>query len=116
EKFESLFVGRRNDRVGPLEAFAFVLDAEGGVLPCEVLERAAWINADKPQIVRQIASLENGGLEMFIHRQLHVGGSPENVAAIGPQKAAAGTKFFRLGLGAESFDAAKSGETKRCGL
>ena len=52
EKLEALFVRRRNNGVGALDAFALVVNAEGSVLPRLEGKRPAGVHADHPQIFR----------------------------------------------------------------
>src|SRR5437773_5462718 len=65
KKFESFFVGRRNDRIRPLDSFSIVVDAERRVLSRFEAERPARIDAEQPEIFAQIFSLDNLGQIMF---------------------------------------------------
>src|SRR4029077_10923256 len=50
EKLETFFVRGGDNRIGALDALAFMLQAEGGVLSGLKSKRAAGINANQPQI------------------------------------------------------------------
>jgi hypothetical protein len=69
EKLEALFIWGRDNGVGSLDALVFVIHAESGVLSGLKSEWAAGINADQPQVFRQILSLDNAGREMRVRRQ-----------------------------------------------
>src|SRR5580704_16380432 len=69
EKLEALFVRRRNNGVGAFNAFAFVVNAQSSVLPCLEGKWPAGIDADQPQIFRQIPSLDHARSEMLVRRQ-----------------------------------------------
>src|ERR1700675_286892 len=69
EKLEAFFVWGRDDGVGSLDAPVFVIHAESGILSGLKRKWAAGINADQPQVFRQILSLNNAGREMLVRRQ-----------------------------------------------
>src|ERR1700722_2075315 len=71
KKLEPLLVRGRDNGVSALDALVFVIHAEGGVLSGLKCKGAAGINADQPQVFRQISSLDNAGRKMLVRRQSH---------------------------------------------
>jgi hypothetical protein len=69
EKLEAFFVRGRDDRVSALDAVAFVLDAECGVLSGLKGKRAARVNTDQPQIFRQISALDDARRKVSVRGQ-----------------------------------------------
>ncbi len=83
EKFESFLIGRRNDGVSALDAFVFVIHAEGGILAGLKSERAAGINANQPQVFRQIFALDDAGHVVPVRRESHTLYPPSPNLSIG---------------------------------
>src|SRR6516162_1492162 len=52
EKLQNVFVGRRTERIRAFNPLAVQFNADGGVLPCKVGERAARIYVKKEKVVR----------------------------------------------------------------
>src|SRR5262249_31833418 len=70
EKFQRvLLIRRRNDRVSTLDSFSVVFHPERGVLPGLERKGSAGRDFDQPQIFREIAPFEDGGLVVFIARR-----------------------------------------------
>src|SRR2546429_5322266 len=65
EKFEHIFIGRRNNRIRALDSFSIVVNAERRILSRFEAERPAGIDADQPEIFAQIFPLDNLGQIMF---------------------------------------------------
>src|SRR5215813_1624349 len=68
EKFQPLFVGRRNNGIRALDSFSVVVHAERCILPRFETEWAARIHANEPQIFTQILSFQNLCNVVFIIR------------------------------------------------
>jgi len=64
-----LFVRRRDDGVGALDALAVVIDAEGGILAGLEGERPAGGDFYQPQISLEIAPFEDCGVVVFMARR-----------------------------------------------
>src|SRR5579863_2424106 len=72
EKFQTVFVWRRNNRVGPLNPLALVIHAQGCVLPSFKLEWPARIHLYQPQILRQLPPFQNCRFVVLVARRCHV--------------------------------------------
>src|SRR4029077_12852002 len=67
EYFQLFFVGRRHDRVSPLDRLFVSPHSERGILPGDELEFPAWINPDFPEIGGEFLAVSNmRAMKLFI--------------------------------------------------
>ncbi len=66
EELQFGFIGRRDDRVGPLDMFSWRDDAKSGVLAGREVEFRAGIKTNGPKIVRDVTPLDDSrAIELF---------------------------------------------------
>ena len=66
EKFDFVFVRRRHNRVRSLQSFVNTLHAQRGVLARYELELATGLDADGPQLGREVDALGDGRVVVLI--------------------------------------------------
>ncbi len=66
EEFQLPFVRRRHDRVGPLQLASVFFHSKRGVLPRRERKFRCRINADHPEVGREIRALGNTGPVVFV--------------------------------------------------